>query len=1186
MSKILDQIQNDLESRKFIHLRSWICKFCQTSSSISSLPFYPFLEAIKEGNIKKTLEEIKKLYYINLDNPQYATMMQIIKQNSKDIARQWQIAKKFNPKDIFVNIVLSEKIIAFQDTTVTNKKGLSSEKALKNFSKLNFEEIERLGSNPDVLIHQGKIYRTKALSSINKITGVLRNSKIFEQMEKFEKYEKIARFIESLDYHLQSLFSFHQIGIIIYRSRIYLIKWVQFIDKDQILGESHGSKGKVKILEDLGVKIGVELQENGELGDLVIFKNTENDPNTSSEEAKLEPLLSLQPSIFKSTEQNPSNQKLDLSNPDDCKIFVNQVLGRIESGILLLNQKNHLDLKNGRDLDIYVQISLEKLATVSSINQRLNILRDLKKINQNPDIEPIITQELEKNYLTFIKNQFQSSLSRNIPQILKEIKRINLFEQNVDLLINSLVYLIDTFPINSQIIMNIVEILDQNWKLSETHFQILERPQIVAITNIVASYLNQEKFKEILTFLLNFLEKHPRFKSQNLIFLLLQILQDLFNPRHISDTSKISNVLYLKFFEKVINLINNFITKEKKVDQKTTQTIKSNLIILSDNLDFIAFLNEKIGDYLNLLDKFNPKLVNPRLKFQIIRILSENIPLICFHKNKPALATNFFIYLTSIPQNNEITLDFLTQFIITFAKSTKHLKNKQELTENVMTLLIEARKWEGFEDLHPILIKPLLKALSLLFQEWYENRNIPVMKIMLHRKFVKTWVDLLHLENRQDKFFDVLYIKNLIWACEEGYIKQVQKKCYTIPANVYLRSSEEFYLELSEFFDRPCQNYNEFRIHNYLFHLIQNNFGKLQLTGQKFKIILKKYRNKTQKLLQHAIANGYEPTYGKILNDILENLIYFSVSFFDNIYPHFTIVYEMNLNEGARFQSRIRMIQMTTTTLQKLLNKYEVIKGKKLPLLKYSPSILNKEYIQKFIQKLNSGTLDIFHRIYSWLIEICSIEYIQSFEKIEPIKNIFQSALMQFSQNPEAIVSDFQHLINEIYTNQKMLIDNKKKFFKIMLEITQKSVYPQLYKELKNKYHFIQELSEIESKYYTIEQHNDVKIEQVRKRLKTIIEKNIPLFTPWFIYANTFALQEKHEEAINAFKEALKYESNLSNFARLYHNLIVSYLSLNRTNEAVKIIENMEIGIKTDPLMVPLIREIEKLTGQHLLGQI
>lgn len=1183
----MTKIREDLESHRYVELRAWIESIFANINAESILQIKDFLQAIKKGDITQTYEEIKKLYYTNLENSDFAAILKIIEKERENIARQWILAENLNHSKEYVNILLDHDIIAFQKKSnfENNEKIGQKKKSLESQDQKNkiWEKLETIQKNPELLLHDGNIYQAIALSSIDNISGVLKESQIQEQMDKYQKYEKIARFIENLEYPLQSLFSFHQIGVIIYDKRIYLIKWVQFIDKNQILGSSKKKKEtKVQILEDLGVKIGVELKENLELGDVVIFKNSDDDQENSE---KLEPLLSLQTSLFDISKQPQQLNKLDLSQQEDCQIFVNQVLGRIESGILLLNQKTRQNLKNSRDLDIFIKISLEKLVSIKSINQRINILRDLASINKNPDNTPIITLELEKNYLAFIKELFISNTLFNLSNTLKEIRRLELFDKNIDLFIHTIVYLFDMYSAPSHIILNTVEYLLQNWKLSEKHLKLLEKPQIIAITNIVAEYLKKDKFSEVLTYLSTYLETHPQFRSQNLIFLLLQILQDLFNPRHVSEIQTVSNTIYLKFFEKVIQVLNDYIIQTQEPNQDTIKLVKSNVINLSNNLDLIGFINDKISQFLHLIRSLNKKYISQLNYYQITQQLCQNIPLICFHKEKAALATNFFKYLTDLNIDTGLVLDFLTNFVKFLIQSTSKLNENESFSKEMINIIIQIKSWKKFDTIHSISIKPLQKYLTNLFNEWYQNQKLPKIPLSFHRKLIKTWISFVQMENNLEDFMNLLYIKAFIWVCEEGNIKAVQKRYYSLPPKIYLNSHEIFFFELSKFLDKTCRDFNDFHIYNYVFNLIQRNFVKLQLSGQKFNIILKKYISTLKSLLHYTITNGYSASFREILVDVLENLIYFPTSFFEKLYPSFTIVYEMNIKEGKRFKSRIEMIQTISITLEKFLSRYDSILSKKHVCIQYVPQILPKEYIKKFLKKLKSGSLDIFHRMHMWLIEICSTEYIQSIDKFEPIKIIFQNVLEQFKYDQSQIIQDLEDLIKEIFSNQKMLIDNKKKFFKMMLEITKKSDFPDLHKDLRNRFHFIQELSEIESLYYTISQHDDQKIDLVRKRLKKIRGKYEFLFTPWFIYANTFALQERHQEAIEAFREALRFESNLSNFARLYHNLIVSYLSINDIENAIKIIKEMEIGIKTDPLLVKLIRNVEEISNQRLLGQ-
>ena len=104
------------------------------------------------------------------------------------------------------------------------------------------------------------------------------------------------------------------------------------------------------------------------------------------------------------------------------------------------------------------------------------------------------------------------------------------------------------------------------------------------------------------------------------------------------------------------------------------------------------------------------------------------------------------------------------------------------------------------------------------------------------------------------------------------------------------------------------------------------------------------------------------------------------------------------------------------------------------------------------------------------------------------------------------------------------------------------------------------------------------------KEAKNIISISRNLFSPWFFLGNCYAILEDNIEAIQAYKEAIKYNSSQSNFSRLYHNLLVAYLSLNQQTEAIELVKKLEIGIKTNPFIIELIKRIEITNNIQLLS--
>lgn len=1175
---MIENILHYLESQNYIELVLWVQEFLKQNENLISGQLRDFLFSLKNKNFPQALELIRRLSYTNIENKEFQRILAYFEEKSQDIQLQWNFEEKFSNDKKKVNLIFNKDIVIFQER-------IKKDKNLKNsISQIEtWEDLKNVCFKPDILINEGTLYQSIGLSSIEAIYGVLKESKIQEELEKYQKYEKVAKFIENLEYPLQSLFSINQIGIIIYNNKIYLIKWVQFLNENQLLGEKVEKSSNVTVLEDLGVKIGVELKENLELGDLVIFKNP--DSSKSGKEV-LKPLLSLEQSLFAAPRRVQDYQSLDFSKIDDCQLFINDVLGRIESGILLLNRNKLTSVKNTRDMDIYIKVSMEKIVNLKSTNQKISILRDLLSINTNPDNLVEIIQKLEENYLIYIKELFALEQVTQLPFVLKSIKLLNLFEKTSDFLVKTVVYLFDSYAVPSKIILQCVEYVQNSWNLSPELYQLLENPQIIAITNIVIAMIQKGKFTEVMAYLSEYLEKHPQFRSQSVINLLIRILLDLFNQNHHADVHSISNKGYIRFFSNVVQVLNEYISKEKSNNPETIKYVKDNILGLSKNLDFITFINDEIIEYITLVNSLDQLYINPRNFYQIISNLCYTVPLICFHNKIHQIAKKTFEYLTQYYKNSEMTLEYINEFIKLLQQVYQNYSQSTEFMEEIIQIVLQFKEWINREDLHTVILKPLKKEMISLFNSWYLERKLPFLSYELHVKMIQEWIKFVDMESNLEGFLNLLTIKDFIWECEKFNIQNVRKKYHFLPVQLFLSNAETLYLEISSFLNKKPHDFNEFRIHNFLFDIIQKDYPKFQLTPQKFKILLKKYIENLQDLLERSILGGYSVTFKEILAEIFENLIFLPKSFYEKVFQKFVVIYESNIEEGKRFNSRLEMMQSISLTFEELLSRYDNICKVKNKILKMVPNPISFKDIQFYVEKLKKGALDIFSRLQVWLTQICATEYIQSLEKLEPVKIIFINILEQFKNEQDFVLKEMLSLGDEIFSNQKMLIDNKKKFFKMMIEIIPKSSDQKLNKKLKEKLNYIKELSDIESLYYTIKTIDPPKIETVQKRLKKLMTKYSKLFSPWFIYGNTFALMEDYPNAIYYYTEALKFESNQSNFTRLYHNLIVSYLSQENVDEAVKIIENLEIGIKTDALIVKLIRKVEEISGKKLLSQI
>ena len=91
------------------------------------------------------------------------------------------------------------------------------------------------------------------------------------------------------------------------------------------------------------------------------------------------------------------------------------------------------------------------------------------------------------------------------------------------------------------------------------------------------------------------------------------------------------------------------------------------------------------------------------------------------------------------------------------------------------------------------------------------------------------------------------------------------------------------------------------------------------------------------------------------------------------------------------------------------------------------------------------------------------------------------------------------------------------------------------------------------------------------------------MFSPWLFYGTALAIQSNYDEAIVAYEKAMQFGSSQPNLARLYHNLLVSYLIKKQIKKAVGLVKKLPLGIKTYFNIVNLIHSVEQLSGETLI---
>ncbi|QEE15142.1 tetratricopeptide repeat protein [Promethearchaeum syntrophicum] len=1168
-------LYNFLTSKRFVELLDWVENIIENYDHILSEKQKIILGLIQKKEIQNLIKFLKKESFTAINNELYNLILEELEKNKEEISTQWNFIQKFDLKAPFVNIILDNDIIVFQGNNKDESEKLENLKDLEEFLK-----------DPNKILAEGKVYCSKGLSSIDKIQGIMTETNFQQEFVTYQKYEKIVQFIEGLNLSLQKLFSMNQIGVIIFKNEIYLIRWVQFLDESQLISGTESRKSNVEIMEDFGVKIGIQLKENLELGNLVIFKNRRD---KNEQDSILRTLFSLDQDFFQSSRRKRKKKKYDLKLKEDCEEFVNEVLSRIESGILMLNNKNFTQIRNSKDLKIYVKISLQRIEGIDTVNQRINILRDLLNLDTDPVLKTQIIEKLEDNYCIFLKEQFKLGNVGNVPSILKIISKLDLFSKRKSLLIHTMVYLFDSYYSNSETIISSVDLIIKYWNPSNELIKVLEKPQVVAITNKIIEQMRLQNFAKIWSYITKYLEEHPYFRSYNIFTLMLEILIEIYHKREGSRDISFPNTKYLTFFREFIVILKSHKEKFEKSEMKDLiKKFREKIQALSNNLDFIAYLNNKIIDFLTFLSMIDKKILSERIFYKILYQFAENGSLVMFYKRLPKVGEHIFRFLTLNYKNTEMTLEFCVNYVEIFTNSVKLFQEYPAFFKNATKTLNEIKPWLNKESLQPILLLSIKKKIKILLNQWYLSGNLPENEFETHKHIIDTWIDFVEYRENLQNMLNILHIKDFIWSCEHFNLEEMKKKYLELPHFVFEMNGEKLFNEMKKILNKIFEDYIQFQIFQQVFSFLQEDIKKLNLSKRNIKKILEIYNKTLRIALINIVQKGYSHKFKNIISNLGEDIVLCNKRIFEEIYQHFIAIYELNIQEGERFNLRIEMMKNTSLFIEKIIPNYEKIIEVKTKLLEIRDIFLPKTFLVKYLADLKQGTYSVFQETQKWLIQMSPTNYLTYKSTFKPLKLLFENILEQNSedkQNLENILIELKHLSKTLFENQRMLGENKKKYFLMMKNICSEEKYPELMKITAIYLEFIEELADIESLYYNISADPTKKIDTIMERTLKITKQYPHFFSPWFILANSYAIKENYPKAIEAYEKALKYDSNQANYARMYNNLLVVYLSQKMFKETISLIKNLDIGIKTFPHISEIIRRVEELTGEHLLGE-
>ncbi|MHA1563652.1 MAG: hypothetical protein ACTSPA_16260, partial [Promethearchaeota archaeon] len=444
-------------------------------------------------------------------------------------------------------------------------------------------------------------------------------------------------------------------------------------------------------------------------------------------------------------------------------------------------------------------------------------MRDLLNLDTDPDLKMQIIEKLEDNYCNFLKEQFKLGNVGNVPSILKTISKLDLFSKRKNLLIHTMVYLFDSYYSDSETIISSVDLIINYWNPSNELIKVLEKPQVVAITNKIIEQMRLQNFSKIWSYITKYLKEHPHFRSYNIFTLMLEIL--IF-------------VIILNSHEKKF---------EKSEMKDLIKKFREKIQVLSNNLDFITYIDDKIIDFLTFLCNIDKKILSERILYKILYNFAENGPLVMFYKRLPNVGEQIFRFLTLNYKNTEMALEFCVNYVEIFTNSVKLFQDNPTFFKYATNTLNEIKPWLKKTKIQPILLLSIRKKIKILLNQWYISGNLPENEFETHKHIIDTWIDFVDYRENLQNMLNILHIKDFIWSCEHFNLDEMKKKYIELPDFVFQMNVQNLLLEMKKILNRIFEDYIQFTIFQQIFSFIQQDIKKLNLSKRDIKEILKIY---------------------------------------------------------------------------------------------------------------------------------------------------------------------------------------------------------------------------------------------------------------------------------------------------------------------------------------------------------
>jgi hypothetical protein len=305
-------------------------------------------------------------------------------------------------------------------------------------------------------------------------------------------------------------------------------------------------------------------------------------------------------------------------------------------------------------------------------------------------------------------------------------------------------------------------------------------------------------------------------------------------------TTRISSISFdiknfLNFFKEFIRILNNSDTNMNESEIATVRAlVHDNLLTLSQDVDYIAYLNGSIVEYLNVIDTIKGLFLTKKTYYSIISNIIELSPLVIFRKNLPAIGEKLFHFLLG-PKYEQYTLPFFTRYIDIFMQSFPVLQKNTVLFQE-STKLLQSIKDYITKQPASSLSAPVKKAISDLLKQWYLSGNLPENDFDIHKQIITMWVDYVGFQDKLQSMMNTLYIKDLAWACGNNNLNLVKQKYQELPDSVFSENKTELMDQLILVLHRNFTTPNEFNILLEIFTYFKQDYRRFELTPRLCKI--------------------------------------------------------------------------------------------------------------------------------------------------------------------------------------------------------------------------------------------------------------------------------------------------------------------------------------------------------------